>query len=198
MCDTPHPGDHRPALTGIPPRIVGVGSPHGNDRLGWEIAMALGHPLAGLAPEIRCCDRPGALLLEELDGAELAFIIDAMTAGLRPGSIRCFTPAALFQAAGGRASSRSVPDAMAGLAGGAAPRLSSHGFGVVEALQLGRLLDRLPARLYVLGVETGEAAAPVDVAQASAEAARLIMAKARRRDLRGGESANMTKRGGTA
>ncbi len=181
MCDAPHPGGHRPALTDIPPRIVGVGSPHGNDRLGWEIALALARLLAKLAPEIRCCDRPGMLLLEQLDGAELAFIIDAMAAGLRPGSIRCFTSAALFRATGGQT----------------APLLSSHGFGVAEALRLGRLLDLLPPRLYVLGVETGEGAAPVDVAQASAEAARLIMAVARRRDLRGGESVNITRRGVT-
>jgi hypothetical protein len=35
--------------------------------------------------------------------------------------------------------------------------LSSHGFGVAEALALGRALEELPPRVFIYGIETGQA-----------------------------------------
>ncbi len=145
-------------------RIIGVGSPFGSDRLGWDLALALERPLAALSPEIRCCDRPGTRLLDQLDGAEFAIILDAMSAGLPPGSIRCFAPQELED-------SVSENDAKV---------LSSHGFGLSETLALGRRLGLLPPHLYVFGIETGmemgEQGDSAPHADLVAELARRVMA----------------------
>jgi len=141
-------------------RIIGVGSPFGSDRLGWDVAAELGRKgLAARVPagqlSIRYCDRPGAALLEMLAGAKLAVILDAMTAGLPPGSIRCFSVEELKSDAA---------------------LLSSHGFGVASALALGQALEMLPARLFVLGLETDHhGAVQQEVARLAAESSRCIM-----------------------
>ncbi len=158
MRHAPSQCDNKPALT--PLRVIGVGSPFGCDRLGWEVAdelarkgLAAGFPAGRLS--IRSCDRPGAALLDIMAGAELAIIIDAMTAGLPPGTIRCFSAEEL--------------DSDAAL-------LSSHGFGVASTLALGQALDMLPARLYVLGIETeGNEVAQQEVAHLAAECGRIIV-----------------------
>ncbi len=158
MRHSPPQCDNKPALT--PVRIIGVGSPFGSDRLGWDVAAELGrNGLVARFPggqlSIRCCDRPGATLLEMVAGAKLAIILDAMTAGLPPGSIRCFSAEELNSDAA---------------------LLSSHGFGVASTLALGRALDMLPARLFVLGIETGcHGAVPQEAAQLAAESSRIIM-----------------------
>lgn len=141
------------------PRIIAVGSPFGTDRLGWEVAEWLrsGHLLTlAPPPEILCCDRPGPRLLELLSGVNLAFILDAMSAGLAPGTVRCLNTDELD---------------------GEDVRFSSHGFGLVSTLALGRALRMLPPRLHVLGIEGGEGTMP-DVRSAAESAARLIMALA--------------------
>ena len=59
----------------------------------------------------------------------------------------------------------------------------SHGFGVAEAVELGRALDRLPRRLVVVGVEaatfsTGAAVTPAvaDAVGAATEAVTTALA----------------------
>ncbi|MFQ5488373.1 MAG: hydrogenase maturation protease [Gammaproteobacteria bacterium] len=158
MRHSPPQCDNKPTLSPI--RIIGVGSPFGSDRLGWEVAAELARrDLAARFPagrlSIQYCDRPGAALLEIMAGAELAIILDAMTAGLPPGSIRCFSVGELNSDAA---------------------LLSSHGFGVASTLALGKALDMLPARLYVLGIEIERhGAAQQEAAPLAAESGRIIM-----------------------
>lgn len=157
MCHPPHPGP--PATTLSAPRIIGVGSPFGADRLGWEVAERMrSDRLLTIEPppEILCCDRPGPRLLELLSGVNLAFILDAMSAGLAPGTVRCLTADELE---------------------GEDVRFSCHGFGLASTLALGRALRMLPPRLHVVGIEGGEGTMP-DVRSAAESAARLIMALA--------------------
>ena len=118
--------------------MLGIGSPFGDDRVGWEVAetlqqdpwVAARNDLAVLA-----CDRPGAVLVELLQGAELAILIDAVQAGLDPGTVLSFEGADLHTQFG------VLP--------------SSHGFGLAAALELAKALGDLPAELVVFGIEIG-------------------------------------------
>jgi len=123
-----------------PVRILGIGSPVAGDDLGWRLAEALeraGLPRyfpAGMV-HITLCDRPGSLLLPAMRGARLAILLDAMRSGAPPGTLR-------------RLDMRELDDST-GL-------LSSHGFGVAEAMALGRALEELPPRVLIYGIETGQ------------------------------------------
>ena len=114
-------------------RIIGIGSPFGADRLGWQaIDLLAGETLP--ATELLKLDRPGSELIRYLGDVDEVVIIDAVQAGRRPGSV--------------------LPLKRADLA--TLPSLdSAHGFGVAEALALAERLDALPARIRLLGIEAG-------------------------------------------
>lgn len=120
--------------------IIGVGSPFGDDQLGWQAVEWLMH--SGLSQRFshmhlafNQADRPGALLLEQLRGTDAAIIIDAMQSGAVPGTLRAFTLEQLLAQPSGL--------------------LSSHAFGVAQTLALGASLGGLPRMLRVLGIEMG-------------------------------------------
>ena len=126
-------------MTGI--IIVGVGSPFGVDRLGWEVLERLKkNVLPDESGDERisyiCSDRPGPALLEMIRGAGLAIIIDAIQAGDVPGK--------LIRLEGEQIST--VP-----------LRLSSHGFGIADTLALGKTVGGLPEKVVILGLEIGGA-----------------------------------------
>ena len=73
-------------------------------------------------------------LLDTWEGAEQAIIVDTVVTGASPGEILIWD-----------ARSRPLPRT--------AFRSSTHAFGVAEAVEMGRLLDRLPARLSIYGIE---------------------------------------------
>ncbi len=113
------------------PRILGVGTPHGDDQLGW-IAVDRLRPLL---PEgllmAKASGGPG--LLECLAGQDDLVIVDALAPAGRPGTVRSFAwPCDDFIAC--------------------AP-WSSHGLGVVEALRFAEALGSLPRRVLIETVE---------------------------------------------
>ncbi len=116
--------------------ILGIGSPFGDDRAGWLVIDALTADRAagertGLV--LAALDRPGAALLDSLRNAERAVLIDAVDAtghGVAPGTLLALEPQQLSAVA----------------------RLSSHGFGVAEALALATAIGALPAELTVVGI----------------------------------------------
>jgi hydrogenase maturation protease len=116
--------------------ILGIGSPAGDDQAGWLVVDALSE--LGLDARegvvLAKLDRPGANLVAKFESAEHVVLIDAMQSGESVGSIRRFDQ-------------RDWP----GYRGG----LSSHGFGVAEALALARELGSLPRRLDLYGIEIG-------------------------------------------
>jgi hydrogenase maturation protease len=117
--------------------LIGIGSPFGDDTLGWQLVDALsarGLRLAGWGISFSKADRPGPSLLDRLQGQDAAIIIDAMHAGGSPGGVR------LVQ--------RDELEANGSL-------LSGHALGVAETLALGKKLGMLPPRLEILGVEMG-------------------------------------------
>jgi len=113
--------------------ILGIGSPSGDDQAGWLTVDALA--ACGVHAEhelvIEKLDRPGAGLVSRLD-SDWVILVDAMQGGAPPGTIRCFEQ-------------DTWPDYAQGL--------SSHGFGVLDALLLAQALARLPRRLQLYGIE---------------------------------------------
>lgn len=144
-------------------RILGIGSPSGDDQAGWLVIDALSN--SGLRTgddlHIEKLDRPGASLIPLLAQADWVILIDAMVSQPLPnkpgesrvqaGQIRHFD-------------GQSWPDYRHGL--------SSHGLGVIESLSLARELGEFPARMDVYGIEAEQvlAGCPAgDTVQASAQ-----------------------------
>lgn len=119
--------------------ILGIGSPSGDDQAGWMVVDALLDRGVQTGGEIVIdkLDRPGATLLTLIEQADWAILIDAMQGNGLPGTIRRFDQQDWPAYCGG---------------------LSSHGFGVLDALMLGRELGSLPPRVDLYGIEIGDAA----------------------------------------
>ncbi len=107
--------------------VAGLGSPHGDDALGWRVARAVA---ARLGTEAVLADG-AARLLPALAAARRALVVDA-AAGLPPGAVREVTPEALR---------RGAP-------------LSSHGLGLAEALAAARAAGGArEVRVFGVGVD---------------------------------------------
>ncbi|MFE2865999.1 hydrogenase maturation protease [Embleya sp. NPDC059259] len=120
--------------------VIGVGNEYRrDDGVGWAVVarlaeQATGSPLpAGVA--LRRCDGDPARLIALWDAADLAVVVDAAHAHPGcPGRVhRLELDAERLTPPGGRT--------------------SSHGLGLGEAVELARVLDRLPGRLVVYAVE---------------------------------------------
>jgi hydrogenase maturation protease len=115
-------------------RIVGIGSPHGDDQVGWHAVERLQQE--SLADtEVFFLANP-ILVLDHLDGCRLLIIVDACHTGATPGTVFRFV----------------WPDPrLLDIRGG-----STHGLGTTNALQLAEALGRLPSQVFLFGVETTE------------------------------------------
>jgi hydrogenase maturation protease len=119
-----------------PVRVVGVGNAmRRDDAVGLEVARRLREVLPPGAETIECGGEPVGLL-DAWEGAEVALLVDAVSSSGRPGTVH-----RLDVTAG------PVPPGLA--------RGSTHALGLAEAIELGRALARLPARLALYGVEGG-------------------------------------------
>lgn len=120
--------------------VVGVGSPYGDDSLGWEVVRQLRlHPkiqrLSAQDVVIQCADRPGIELLNIMNQARAALIIDAAVSDYPPGTITRFENADIDTVL---------------------QSTSTHDFGVLETIALGRALNKLPERAVILGITIGQ------------------------------------------
>src|SRR5262245_42204459 len=117
----PYAGRQGDRVEGGAVRVLAVGSPHGDDRAGWEVVERLcrerrpGIEAAVLSEPLR--------LMEHLDGCGRLVIVDACRSGAEPGKVVRLN----------------WPDGR--LANSAGP--STHGFGVATALALAEALGRL-------------------------------------------------------
>lgn len=136
-------------------RILGIGSPSGDDQAGWLTVDALF--AAGLRSEdglvIEKLDRPGTSLIPLLDNAAWVILVDAMQGSGPAGRIRHFDLADWPQHTKG---------------------LSTHGIGVLDALSLASALGSLPPRLDLYGIEIGSANPGAPAADEIASAARQL------------------------
>lgn len=122
--------------------VIGIGNLScGDDAAGLLVARALRRIDAD---GVRCLAAPtDALgLLADWVDARLVVVVDAAVSGAPAGTVH-------------------VLDAHAEPLPGHFRACSSHGFGVIEVIELARALGRLPRRLLVYGIE-GRAFAPGD------------------------------------
>ncbi|MDD5585601.1 MAG: hydrogenase maturation protease [Alphaproteobacteria bacterium] len=117
--------------------LIGIGNrDRGDDAVGPLMAekLAQDERLLRLGVRVTPHSGEGASLMELWQGARKAVIIDAMKSGSAVGSVR------RFDVAGEK------------LAGGLF-RYSSHLFSLAEAVEMARLLNRLPESLIIYGIE---------------------------------------------
>jgi hydrogenase maturation protease len=120
--------------------IVGCGNPTaGDDSAGTEIVRRLGG-LGDCGCDLRTETGPGVGLLDVFPLADVILFVDALTSGGVPGTLY------LTALPSKELESRALGS------------LSSHGWGLVEALKLAHALGRTIPRLFLLGIEAGTVA----------------------------------------
>jgi hydrogenase maturation protease len=141
-------------------RIIGIGSPFGDDDAGLEAARRLA---AAPPPEtdVVAADRPGAALIDLFDGADAVILIDAARSGAPAGTIHDLDLHAL-------------PADASGL-------VSSHGLGVAAVVRLAATLARLPPRGRVLAIEAAATSAPQSAGLSAAAQGGVLQALKRAR-----------------
>jgi hydrogenase maturation protease len=136
------------------PRIIVlcIGNPQrGDDAAGRAVA----HALRALLVDVEIIEEEGEAtrVLARLEGADVAYIVDACVFGAKPGEICRFD-----------VSTGPLPRAAFGA--------STHGFGLAEAVELARALGVLPPRciVYAIEGEIFDIGAPMSPAVAAAVA----------------------------
>ena len=114
--------------------VIGVGNPYrGDDGVGPFIAGKLKKEnLPGTL--VKAHSGEGTSLMESWKGASKVILIDAMRSGALPGKVRRFD-----------ALSESIPSDFF--------HYSTHAFSIAEAVELARVMDRLPPHLIIYGIE---------------------------------------------
>jgi hydrogenase maturation protease len=126
--------------------IVGVGSPHGDDAVGW---LAVERLTAAVTLGLRTIAlRQPVALTYHLEGCRRLWIVDG-----------CLGPCP------GRLHRLVWPDARIELC----TSHSSHGLGVDAALQLAAALGRLPEQVVIFAIESADGRSPESHAGVSAE-----------------------------
>lgn len=110
-------------------RILGLGSPHGDDQLGWIVVQRC---TSVPACECRLLKHPWDLV-DALESGDVAVVVDAFQGGAPPGTI--------YQM--GEADLEDVP----------ARSMSSHGGSLAEAIRFARLLEPSLGEIQLLGIE---------------------------------------------
>jgi hydrogenase maturation protease len=127
--------------------LVGIGSPHGDDRVGWEVVRHVAQVL-GDSVAVRCLRTP-ADLFDLLPGIETLDICDALASDAAVGSVCCWRwPAPEIERA---------------------PFSGSHDLSLPAVLALAETLGRLPAhvRIWGIGVKPGGALGSLSAAAAA-------------------------------
>jgi hydrogenase maturation protease len=110
--------------------LVGIGSPHGDDSVGWVIARRVANRV-GNSLQVRCARTPSELL-DWLEGIDTLEICDALASEAAVGSVSCWQwPAPEIERA---------------------PFSGSHDLSLPAVLALAEGLGRLPLRVRIWGV----------------------------------------------
>jgi hydrogenase maturation protease len=126
--------------------VIGVGNVYRRDD---AAGLAVARALQGTLPNgVDILEREGepTSLIDAWESAKSVWLVDAVSSGAEPGTIHRVDAG--------------VEPLPAGFA-----RSSTHHFGLPEAIELARALDRVPERLVVYGIEgasfdTGDALSP--------------------------------------
>jgi hydrogenase maturation protease len=116
------------------PLVIGVGNPHrGDDGAGRAVARRL-KSLARQAFDIEEANGEAASLLSLFQGRDMVVLVDACQSGEPSGSVQRFD-----------VSRAPLPSTVRAI--------SSHGFGVADAIELARSLGELPSKIVVIAIE---------------------------------------------
>jgi hydrogenase maturation protease len=116
-----------------PTLVIGIGSPHGEDQIGWKVIQSLQDRVPLPCPvDVGTVSQPWNLL-DYFQSQQLAVLVDACVTGSTPGTVTVLETQDLttnrFQ------------------------RSSSHGSTVVEALELATILGIRPKHIKILAIE---------------------------------------------
>ncbi|MCF8719128.1 hydrogenase maturation protease [Nitrospina gracilis] len=118
--------------------ILGIGNLwRGDDAAGRHAARRVAEHITSSAVTVREVEGEGAAVMEALDGPDAAILIDAVESGAPPGTVHCW-------------------DVSAESMNAKFLRCSTHNFSVHDAVEMARALDKLPARVFVFGIEGKE------------------------------------------
>jgi hydrogenase maturation protease len=137
------------------PIVLGIGNvERGDDGAGRAVARLLRHMLSG-GVEIVEQDGEATALLAKLDGAAAAYLIDACMSNAPAGTVHRI-------------------DANFGPLPQASSDLSTHGFGLAAAIELGRALGQLPPRTIVYAIEAESFVAGAPLCEPVATATAIV------------------------
>ncbi len=115
--------------------IVGLGSPYGDDQIGWIACEQLKIEIGNLPTvEFVVCDRSAIEWVSKISHAKQILFIDAMRSGEKPGTVRKIDL--------GTDQWNTCPT-----------KLSSHGISIKDAIDVALSLGELPEFISVWGVE---------------------------------------------
>ncbi len=134
-------------MSGNKVAVIGIGSPFGEDQLGWQVVRYLrkrsehkGKSHVKFLVE----DRPGLALLEKMKGYHQVVLVDAVLSEKgEEGAVHHIDQQQLISLSQNS--------------------LSSHAAGVAEAVALGAILNELPEQLDLVGVDVSGSGATVSV-----------------------------------
>jgi hydrogenase maturation protease len=131
--------------------VIGIGNANrGDDAVGLEVAQ---HLRGTLPEDVEIAEQDGEAiaLLQRFQGAEQTYLVDACASGAPAGIVRRYdvgvTP---------------LPQEMFGV--------STHGFGLAQAVELARALGDLPPRCVVYAIEGASFATGASLSPAVADA----------------------------
>jgi hydrogenase maturation protease len=117
--------------------VVGVGNKYrGDDAAGREVARRVRQRVGGEL-EVVVCELEPTRLIDAWNGADSAFVVDAVASGAEPGTVHRFD-----------ATTEALPSREF--------RSSTHALGIGETIELARAIGKLPLHIIVFGIE-GEA-----------------------------------------
>ena len=139
-------------------RVLGIGSPFGDDQLGWDVVKLLQQrsvlePFIPKELQLMCCDRPGMYLLELMRDAKCVFLIDAVKTGAAVGTLHCFQNEEISALNS---------------------KLSTHAIGLADAITMGAILQELPEKITLYGIEVGDIHCQFSLSETIAQAINLL------------------------
>lgn len=115
-------------------KVIGVGNRWRGDDAAGLVAAERIRDLAPEGADVVQLEGEPVSLLDAWEGTGAALVVDAVSSGAPPGTVHRVD-----------ALTDHLPEPLAGP--------STHTLGLAEAIELARALDRLPARLVVIGIE---------------------------------------------
>lgn len=118
-------------------RVIGVGSYFGDDQIGLEVINLINKQkdivqTSSKTLTFAYCYQPQIELLDLMRGAEIVFLVDAVKSGQEIGTIHRLENESIYEKNN---------------------RFSTHDMGVAQILQLGKVLNDLPKKIVLYGIE---------------------------------------------